>query len=155
METKKLREQQELEQKRKADAELARQKAAMPPPTPLAAGLSANPFSGKVIYTPAGSSLGDFEIYKETTEGKGKDGNLLVILSTRCVYFPDTAVPTANWQIDGKEVHLQAGRIRASLSPGRHQVTALFTPKSDLQPKQIKADVTVGTNGDCTVVPRK
>jgi hypothetical protein len=160
MEAQKAREQQELEQKRKAEAEMARKAKeaatpATPPPTPLAAGLSANPSSGKVIYTPAGSTLGDFEIYKETIEGKGKDGNLLVILATRCVNFPDTTIPTANWQIDGKEVPLQAGRIRASLSPGQHEVTALFTPKAGLQPKAIKADVTVGTTGDCDVVPRK
>jgi PKD repeat protein len=154
MEAQKAREAQELEQKRMADAEMAR-KAATPPPTPLAAGLSANPFSGKVGYTPAGHSLGDFEIYKETTDGKANDGNLLVILSTHCINFPGTTIPTANWQIDGKEVNLQAGRIRASLSPGQHEVTARFTPKSGLQPKEIKADVTVETNGDCTVAPKK
>ena len=156
-EAQKAREQQELEEKRKAEAELARQKAkeaATPPPTPLAAALPDNPSSLIVIYTPPGCTLGEFQIYKERTEGMGNDGNLLVILVTRCVNFPNTPIPTSDWQIDGKDVHLQSGRIRASLSPGRHEVTALLTPKA-AQPTEIKADVTVRTTGDCVVIPRK
>jgi len=161
-EAQKAREQQELEAKQKAEAELARQKAKEAaetpkpsPPTPLAAALDDNPSSRKVIYTPDECTLGEFQITKEKTEGRGNDGNFLVILATRCVNFPDTPIPTANWQIDGKDVHLQAGRIRASLSPGRHEVTALLTPKAGAQPTEIKADVTVRTTGDCVVIPRK
>ena len=155
-EAQRLREQQELEQKRKAEAEAARtaQLAATPPPIPLAAGL-ADIRSTTVSYTPQGSSLGDFEIYKEKTEGKADNGNVLVILSTRCVNFPETSIPTANWQIDDKQVPIQAGRIRASLSPGQHQVKALFTPKIGQQSKEINADVRVQPNGDCAVIPRK
>jgi len=156
-EAQKAREQQELEQKRKAEAELARQKAkeaATPPPTPLVAAAPGKTSSRKVIYTPPGYTLGEFQIYKEKTEGMGNDGNLLVILVTRCVNFPATPVPTSDWQIDGNEGHVQAGRIRASLSPGRHEVTALFAPKAGLQPKELKADVTVQTTGDCVVIPR-
>jgi flagellar motor protein MotB len=158
LEAQKAKEQQELEAKRKAEAELAQQKAkeaATPPPTPLAAALPDKPSSRIVIYTPPGCTLGEFQIYKEGTEGMEKDGNLLVILVARCVNFPDTAMPTSDWQIDGKNVHLQAGRIRASLSPGRHEVTALFTPKADLPPKEIKADITVERTGECVVIPRK
>jgi PKD domain-containing protein len=161
MEAQKAKERQELEAKRKAEAELAQQKAKEaatpppPPPTPLAAALPDNHSSRIVIYTPPGCTLGEFQIWKEGTAGMGKDGNLLVTLDTRCVNFPDSAVPTADWQIDGKEVHLQASRIRASLSPGQHEVTALFTPKGGLQPKEIKADVTVDTTGQCVLSPRK
>jgi len=96
-EAQKAREQQELEQKRKAEAELARQKAkeaATPPPTPLVAAAPCKTSSRKVIYTPPGYTLGEFQIYKEKTEGMGNDGNLLVILVTRCVNFPATPVPT-------------------------------------------------------------
>ncbi len=157
-EAQKAREQQALEAKRKADAELAQQKAreaAKPPPTPLAAALGDSPSSGLVTYTPPGRTLGEFQISKEKTEGKGTDGNLLVILVIRCVNFPDTAIPTSDWQIDGKNVHVQAGRIRLSLSPGSHEVTALFAPKAGLQPKELKADVAVEATGECVVVPRK
>jgi len=155
----KAREQQELEQKRKTEAELARQKAkeaARPKPTPLLAGLSDNSSSRKVIYTPQGFALGDFEIYKEKTEGRGNDGNLLVILVTRCVNFPETPIPISDWQIDGKGGQIQARRIRASLSPGDHEVTALFTPTAGAEPKQLKADVTVEATGDdCVVTPKE
>ncbi len=159
-EAQKAREQQELEAKRKAEAEaeLARQKAkeaATPPPTPLGAGLSDDPSSRKVIYTPPGYTLGEFQIYKEKTEGKANDGNLLVILATRCVNFPDIPIRTSDWQIDGKAVGVQAGRIRASLSPGRHEVTALFSPMAGLRPKELKADATVEATGECVVTPRK
>jgi len=157
-EAQKAKEQQELEAKRKAEAELARKKAeeaATPPPTPLAAALATKPSSQMVIFTPLGSTLGEFQICKEGTEGMGKDGRLLVILVSRCVNFPDTVIPTSGWQIDGKDVHLQAGRIRASLSPGRHEVTALLKPKAGSQPEEIKADVTVETTGECVVIPRK
>jgi hypothetical protein len=158
-EAEKAREQQELEQKRKTEAELARQKAkeaATPKPTPLLAGLSDNTSSRKVIYTPQGFALGDFEIYKEKTEGRGNDGNLLVILVTRCVNFPETPIPISDWQIDGKGGQIQARRIRASLSPGGHEVTALFTATAGSEPKQLKADVTVQTTGDdCVVTPKQ
>jgi len=158
-EAQKAREQQELEEKRKA--ELARQKAkeaaetpTAPPPTPLAAGLD-DPFSRKVIYTPPEWTLGDFQISKEKTEGIGNDGNLLVILATRCVNFPETPIPTADWQIDGKNVQIQASRIRASLSPGRHEVTAFLTAKPGSQPKELKADVFARKSGDCVIIPKK
>ncbi len=154
----KAREQQALEAKRKAEADLAAQKAreaATPPPTPLAAALRDSLSSGLVSYTPVGYTLGEYQISKEKTEGKGKDGNLLVILVTRCVNFPDTTIPTADWQIDGKGVHVQAGRVRLSLTPGRHEVTALFTPKPGIRPTELKADVTVEANGECVVVPKK
>jgi hypothetical protein len=160
-ETRKAREKQELEEKQKAEAELARQKAKKAaetptlPPTPLAALLPDNPFSRNVIFTPPASTLGGFQIYKEKIEGKENDGNLLVILVIRCVNFPNTPIPTSNWQIDGKDVQLQASRIRASLSPGRHDVTALLTGKAGTAPTEIKADVTVQTNGDCIVQPKK
>ena len=154
----KAKEQQELEEKRKAEeADLARKKAkeaAIPMPNPLAAGLD-DPSSRTVIFTPRGFALGDFRISKEKTEGKGNDGNLLVILTTRCVNFPNTPIPTADWQIDGKNVQVRASRIRASLSPGEHQVNALLTPKEGSQPTELKADVTVQTTGECVVVPRK
>jgi hypothetical protein len=163
MEAQKAREQQALEEKRKAaiDAELARQKAKeaaetpVTPPTPLAAALPDNPSSRRVIYTPPGSALGEFQISKEQTEGMGPDSHLLVILATRCVNFPDTPIPTSTWQIDGKDVQLQAGRIRASLSPGKHEVTALLAPKAGSQPMELKADVTARTSGDCDVFPKK
>ena len=159
-EAQKAREQQELEQKRKAEAELAQQKAKAaptPPPTPLAAALPDNPSSRKVIYTPTEYTLGEFQIYKEKTEGRGTDGNLLVILATRCVNFPDTPIPTSAWQIDGKDCQVQANRIRASLSPGRHEVTALFTPRTGSKPKEVKlkAEVTIQTTGECVVIPKK
>jgi hypothetical protein len=158
-EAQKAREQQQREEKRRAEeAELARQKAkeaATPPPTPLVAGVPGNPSARTVIYTPAGFSLGEFQIYKEKTEGRGNDGNFLVILIARCINFPNTAVPTMDWQIDGKNGRVQAGRIRASLSPGRHEVTALFKGQAGLRPKELKADITVQTNGDCVVIPRK
>jgi len=161
-EARKARDQQELEEKRKAEAELARQQAEKaaetpvpPPPTPLAAALPDNPSSQKVIFTPPGYTLGEFQIYKEKTDGMERDGNLLAILVIRCVNFPDSPVATSDWQIDGKNVQLQAGRIRASLSPGRHDVTAHLTHKGGTGPTEIKADVTVGTSGDCVVTPRK
>jgi hypothetical protein len=157
-EAQKAREQQALEEKRKADAELARQKAkeaATPPPTPLAAAVPDNPSSREVIYTPPGYTLGEFQIYKESTEGMGKDGKVLVILGTRCVNFPGIPIRDSVWQIDGKVVDLQAGRIRASLSPGRHEVTAVLTPKAGSRPTEINADVTVGATGDCVVAPRQ
>jgi hypothetical protein len=158
MEAQKAKEQQELEAKRKAEAELARQKAseaATPPPTPLAIALPDSPSSRTVIYTPPGCTLGEFQIRKEGTAGMGKDGKHLVILVTRCVNLPDTAVPTADWQIDGKKVGLQAGRIRAGLSQGRHEVVAFFTPKRGLQPKEVRADVTVEATGECVLIPRE
>ncbi len=139
-EAQKAREQQELEAKRKAEAELAQQKAreaATPPPIPLGAGLSDDPSSRNVIYTPPGYTLGEFQIYKEKTEGKGNNGNSLVILATRCVNVPGIFIRTADWQIDGKAVGVQAGRIRASLSPGPHEVTALFAPQVGLRPQQL------------------
>jgi len=155
-EAQKAREQQELEEKQKAEAELALKNAkvvALPPRNPLAAGLD-DPFSGKVIFTPRGFALGDFLISKEKTEGIGNDGNLLVILTTRCVNFPETPIPTADWQIDGNSVKIRASRIRASLSPGEHQITALLTVKEGAQQTELKADVTV-QKSDCVVVPRK
>ena len=155
LEAQKAKEQQELEAKRKADAELALQKAKEAAPPPLAAALPDNLSSRIVIYTPPGYTLGEFQISKEGTAEKGIDGKLQLIFVTRCVNFPHTAVPAADWQIDDKEVHLQASRIRASLSPGRHEVTALFTPKSGLQPNELKADVTVETTGESVVSPRK
>jgi hypothetical protein len=121
----------------------------------LAAALPDNPSSRRVIFTPPGCTLGEFQIYKEKTEGRANDGNFLVILVTRCVNFPDTPIPISDWQIDGKGGHIQAGRIRASLSPGSHEVTALFKPKAASQPTELKADVTVQTSGDCVVVPRQ
>jgi hypothetical protein len=161
-EARKAREQQELEAKRKAEAELAQQKAKKaaetpvpPSPTPLAAALPDNPSSGKIIFTPPGCTLGEFQILKEKSEGMEKDGNLLVILVIRCVNFPDSPVATSDWQIDGKNVQLRAGRIRASLSPGRHDVTAHLTRQAGSGPTDVKAGVTVGTNGDCVVEPRK
>jgi PKD repeat protein len=161
-EARKAREQQELEEKRKAEAELALQKTkepaktpVPPPPTPLAAALPDDPSSLKVIFTPPGYRHADFQIYKEKTEGMAPDGNLPVIFVVRCVNFPDTPIVTSDWQIDGKNVQLQASRIRASLSPGQHEVTALLTSKAGSGPTEIKADVTVGTSGDCIVKPRK
>jgi hypothetical protein len=161
-EARKGREQQELEEKRRAEAELAQARAKKaaetpvpPPPTPLAVALPDNPSSGKVIFTPPGCTLGEFQIFKEKSEGMEKDGNLLLILAIRCVNFPDTAVATSDWQIDGKNVLLQAGRVRASLSLGRHEVTVLLTHQAGSGPREIKAGVTVGTNGDCVVEPRK
>jgi hypothetical protein len=153
----------ELEEKRKAEAaELARKKAkeatATPItdlPAPLAAALLDDSSSRKVIYTPPDYLLGDFQISKEKNEGLGKDGNILVILATRCVNFPETPVVTSNWHIDGKDVQVRAGRIRASLPPGKHEVTAIFTRKSDSQPTELKADVIARTNGECFVVPKK
>jgi PKD domain len=155
MQAQKAKEQQDLEAKQKAEAELARQKAAEAATSPLAAALPDNSSSRIVSYTPPGCTLGEFQISKAGTEGTEKDGKLLVILVTRCVNFPHTAVPTSDWQIDGKDVRLQASRIRASLSPGRHEVTALFKPGAGLQPTEIKADVTVETNGECVVTPTK
>ena len=158
----KAREQQEMEAKRKAEAELARQQAeaaaktpVKPPPHPLAAGLPDNSSSGAVIYTPSGYTLGEFQISKEKTEGKGNDGNFLVILVIRCVNFPDTPIATSDWEIDGKKLSVPAGRIRASLSPGPHEATALFTPKLGTQPTEIKASITVQPTGECLVVPEK
>ena len=161
-EARKAREQQELEAKRKAEAELALQKAkeaaetpTPPPPTPLAAALPDNPSSRTVIFTPPGYTLGEFQIYNEKNEGMKQAGNQPVILVIRCVNFPDTPIATSDWQIDGKDLQLRAGRIRASLSPGQHDVTALLTRKAGSGPTEIKADVTVGTSGDSVVKPRK
>lgn len=158
----KAKEQQELEAKRKAEAELAQQQAkkaaetpVLPPPTPLAVALPNNPSTGKIIFTPPGCTLGEFQIYKEKAEGMGKDGNLLVILVIRCVNFPDSPVATSDWQIDGKKIQLQAGRIRASLSPGRHSVKANLTRAAGTGTTEIKADVAVGPNSDCVVTPVK
>ncbi len=157
----KAREQQELEKKRLAEADLVRQKReepakapAPPPPTPLAAALSDNPSFREIIYTPAGHTLGQFQISKEKTEGMGRDGKLPVILVIRCVNFPNSPIPTSDWQIDGKNVQLQAGRIRAALSPGRHDVTAFLTRQAGTGPTELKADVTVEPSGDCIVEPR-
>jgi hypothetical protein len=161
-EARKAREQQELEAKRKAEAEVALQKPkepaktpVPPPPAPLAAALPDDPSTRKIIFTPPGYTLADFQIYKEKTEGMAQDGNLPVILVIRCVNFPDTPIATADWQIDGKNVQLQAGRIRASLSPGQHDVIAHLTHKTGTGPTEIKAAATVGTSGDCVVTPRK
>jgi hypothetical protein len=154
----KAREQKGLEQKRKAEADLARQKAkeaATPPPTPLVAALPDYPSSRKVIYTPPGYTLAEFQIYKEKTEGRGNDGNLLGILVTRCVNFPETPIPISDWQVDGKGGDVPARRIRASLSTGEHAVTALFTPKAGSQPKELKAEVTVQTTGGCVLILSK
>jgi PKD repeat protein len=157
----KASEQQALEEKR--NAELARQKAqeaaaqtpTPPPPAPLAAAVPENPSSRKVIYTPSGYSHGEFEISKEKTEKMEQGGNLPVVLVIRCVNFPNTPIATSDWKIDGKDVQVPAGRIRASLSPGRHEVTALLTRKAGTGPTEVKADVTVRPNGDCVVEPRR
>jgi len=161
-EARKAKEQQDLEEKRRAEAELARQKAKAaaetpipPPSTPLAAGLSDNPSSRRIVYTPPGYAHAEFQIYKEKTEGTEPDGNLLVILVVRCVNFPNTPIATSDWQIDGKDVQLQAGRIRASLSQGRHEVTAHLIRKVGSGPTELKADVTVRPGGDCVVKPLK
>jgi len=159
-EAQKAREQQELEARRKAEAELARQKAKEAPEIPTAIPLAAaleedNPSSRKVIYTPREFTLGDFQITKEKTEGMGNNGKFLVILATRCVNFPDTPIVTSSWQIDGNDLHLQAGRIRASLSPGRHEITALLTRVADSQPTELKADIIVRTTGECVILPKK
>lgn len=157
-EARKAREQQEMEAKRKAEDELARQKAkeaAAPPPTPLAAAYAGKASSQKVIYTPSGFTLGEFQIINEATEGRQKDGHVLVILVVRCVNFPDLPIPPSDWEIDGKNVSLQAGRIRASLAPGRHEVTARLRPNAGLMPEELKADVTVESTGECVLVPRK
>jgi len=158
----KAKEQQELEAKRKAEAELAAQKAktatAVPAPlprTPLASGLANNPSSGTVIFTPAGYKLGEYQICMEKAEGKGRDGNLLVILATRCVNLPDSPIATADWQIDGKGVLLQTGRIRASLPPGQHELVAILTHKPASGSAEVKAVITVGTGGECVVESRK
>ena len=150
-EARKAKEQQELEDRRRAEAELARQKAkeaATPAPTPLAAALPDNASSRKVIYTPPGRTLGEFQISKAKTEGKAADGNLLVILAIRCVNFPDTPIPAADWQIDGKDTHVHAARIRASLSPGSHSITAVLTQNFPSQPAELKTDITVEATGD-------
>ena len=110
--------------------------------------------SGKVIFTPPGYTLGQFQIFKEKTEGKQPDGNLLVILAIRCVNFPDTPIVISNWQIDGKDIKLPSGRIRLSLPPGQHEVTALLMRGADTKAVELKADVTVQTSGDCIVTPR-
>jgi hypothetical protein len=161
-EARKARDQQELEEKRKAEAELARQKeneaakiATPLPPIPLAAALPDDSSSKKVIFTPSGYTLGEFQIFKEKTEGTQQDGRVRVILSIRCVNFPETPTPTSNWQIDGKDVQLPAGRIRAFLSPGRHDVIAVLTGGADSKRTELKADVTVRASGDCIVQPRK
>jgi hypothetical protein len=158
----KAKEQQDLEAKRKAAAELAAQKAKTPsavpaplPRTPLASGLANNPSLGTVIFTPAGYKLGDYQIHLEKNEGKGRDGNQLVILATRCVNLPDSPIATADWKIDGKGVLLQTGRIRASLPPGQHDLVAILTHKPASGPAEIKAVITVGTGGDCVLEPRK
>ena len=153
LEAQKAREQQELDARRHAE-ELARQKAAeaaKPPRTPLGAAVDGSS-SRTAAFTPPGHTLGEFQIIKEKSEGKATDGNFLVILVARCVNFPGLPTPPTDWQIDGKDVPVQAGRIRASLAPGQHEVTALF--KSG-QAREIKADVTVETTGECVVVPKR
>ena len=159
-EAQKAKEQQELEEKRKAEAaaELARQKpiaTEAPPPPPLAAAHPDDPSPRIVIFTPSGYTLGEFQIFKERTEAMGNDGILPVVLAIRCVNFPNTAIPISDWQINGKDLNLKAGRIRASLSPGLHEVTALLPAAGDSKPVEIKADVNVRKNGDCVVVPKK
>ena len=161
-EAQKAKERQELEQKQKAEAELAQQKAKQaaatpvpPPPTPLAAALPEdNPSSRMVVYTPAGYTLGEFQISKEKIEGTEQNGNLRVILATRCVNFPDTPIVTSAWQIDGQDTQLQVGRIRTSLAPGVHLVTATLTRKTASDAAALQAELTVRTNGDC-VLKRK
>jgi PKD repeat protein len=152
LEAQKAREQ-ELEATRKAEEELARQKAAeaaKPPPTPLGAAVD-GASSRTAAFTPPGYTLGQFQIIKEKNDGRANDGNFLVILVARCINFPGLPTPPTDWQIDGKAVNVQSGRVRASLSPGEHQVKAIF--KSG-QTREIKADVTVEPTGECEVVPR-
>ena len=159
-ETRKAKEQQEQEAKRKAEAELARQKAietqaAIPPPDPLAKELPDKTSSTQVIFTPNGYTLGEFRILKEKIEGKAPNGNTLVILAIRCVNFPVTPIVTSNWRIDGKELEIPGGRIRANLPPGQHDVVVYPKGKGSLLPAELKADVTVEPNGDCIVTPKK
>jgi flagellar biosynthesis GTPase FlhF len=157
-EAQKAKEKQEFEAKQRAEAELAQQKAqeaAKPPPVPLAASLAEKPSSKLVRYTPPGYELGEFQILKEKTEGKADDGNVLVTLVTRCVNFPDTPLPTSDWQIDGKRVQIEASRIRLSLSPGKHDIRAIFAPKGGFRQRELKVDLTVEPNGECVIVPRK
>lgn len=152
LETQKAREQ-ELEARRQAE-ELARRKAAeaaKPPPTPLGAAVD-GASSRAASFTPPGYTLGEFQIIKEKSDGRANDGNFLVILVARCINFPGLPTPPTDWQIDGKDVPVQAGRIRASLSPGEHEVRALF--KSG-QAREIKADVFVEPTGECVVTPRR
>jgi hypothetical protein len=156
----KAKELQELEAKRKAEAERARNKAKetaviTPAPIPLATALTDDSSSRKVIFTPPKLTIGEFQITKEKAEGKGSDGNLLVILAIRCVNFPETPIVTSSWEVNGKDFQVKTGRIRASLPPGKHEVTAFLAAKAPAQPMVLKADVTVGTNGECDVVPRK
>ena len=159
-EARKAKERQEQEAKRKAaEAELARQKAKEadslipPPPDPVAKELPDKTSSPQVIYTPRGFALGEFQIFKEKIEGTAPNGNTLVILAIRCVNFPVTPIATSNWRIDGKDYQIPGGRIRVSLSPGEHDISAFPKVKADLAPAELKADVTVEKGGDCIVKP--
>jgi len=160
-EARKAKERNEQEAKRKAEAELARQKAIEtqaaipPPPDPLAKELPDKFSSHQVIYTPNGYALGEFRILKEKIEGKAPNGNVLVILAIRCVNFPVTPIVTSNWRIDGKELEIPGGRIRANLPPGEHDVTVYPKGKEGSLPAELKANVTVQANGDCIVTPKR
>ena len=159
-EARKAKEREEQEARRKAETEAARQKAAevqaaIPPPDPLAKELPDKFSSNQVIFTPHGYTVGEFRILKEKIEGKASNGNTLVILAIRCVNFPITPIVTSKWRIDGKELEIPGGRIRANLPPGEHDVVVYPRGKGSLLPAELKADVTVEPNGDCIVTPKK
>ncbi len=162
-EVRKAKEREEKEAKEKAEAELSRQKArealaalnAVPPPDPIAKELPEKASNPQVIYTPRGFMLGQFQILKEKVDGTAPNGNLLVVLAIRCVNFPETPIVTSNWQIDGQNFEIAGGRIRASLSPGQHAIIAYPRGKEGLVPAELKADVTVQSNGDCIVTQGK
>jgi hypothetical protein len=157
-EARKAKEREELEAKRNAEAErsrqIAREALAAIPPDPLAKELPDNTSNPQVIYTPAGFTLGEFQIFKEKIEGTSPDGNTLVVLAIRCVNFPVSPIVTTSWRIDGKDFQIAGGRIRLSLPPGPHDITAFPKGKAGLVPAELMADVTVGKTGDCIVKPR-
>ena len=162
-EARKAKEREEQEARRNAEAELSRQKAkealdalaAVPPPDPLAKELPDKASNPQVIYTPRGYLLGQFQILKEKVEGTAPNGNLLLVLAIRCVNFPETPIVTSNWRIDGQDFEISGGRIRVSLSPGQHDITAHPRGKEGLVPAELRADVTVESNGDCIVTQGK
>jgi hypothetical protein len=80
-------------------------------------------------------------------------GISLVILTTRCVNFPETPIPTVEWQIDGNSVKISAMPDSSIPFPGAHQITALLMRKEGAQ-TELKADVTV-QNGDCVIIPQE